>query len=108
MVRNWNEESKLAKTPTEVIEIDEFYKPYMDQYNARQNTLERLMEIYVEYYKDVTPMEASQHKYLTEQVMLQPAPRTGRTTIKKMVERTTTDRKEQPPRESISDETRLK
>ena len=35
LVRNWNEESKLAKTPTEVIEIDEFYKPYMDQYNTR-------------------------------------------------------------------------
>ena len=35
LVRNWNEESKLAKTPTKVIEIDEFYRPYMDQYNAR-------------------------------------------------------------------------
>ena len=66
------------------------------------------MEIYVEYYKDVTPMEASQHEYSTEWVMLQPAPRTGRTTIEEMVERTATNRKEQPPRESISDETRLK
>ena len=53
-------------------------------------------------------MEASQHKHSTERVMPQPAPRTGRTTIKEMVERITTDRKEQPPRESISDETRLK
>ena len=35
LVRNWNEESKLAKTPTEVLEINEFYRPYMDQYNAR-------------------------------------------------------------------------
>ena len=35
LVRNWNEESKSAKTPTKVIEIDEFYRPYMDQYNAR-------------------------------------------------------------------------
>ena len=35
LVRNLNEESKLAKTPTEVIEIDEFYRPYMDQYNTR-------------------------------------------------------------------------
>ena len=68
LVRKWNEESKSAKTPTEVIEIDEFYKPYMDQYNTRQKTLERLMEIYVEYYKDVTPMEASQHAYSTEWV----------------------------------------
>ena len=34
-VRNRNEESKSAKTPSKVIEIDEFYRPYMDQYNAR-------------------------------------------------------------------------
>ena len=66
------------------------------------------MEIYMEYYKNVTPMEASQHKYSTERVMPQPASRTGRTTIKEMVERTATNRKEQPPRESIANETRLK
>ena len=101
LVRNWNEESKLAKTPTQVIEIDEFYRPYMDQYNTRRKALERLIEIYVEYYKNITPMEASQHKHLTEWVMPQPAPRTGRTTIKETVERIATNRKEQPPRESI-------
>ena len=50
-------------------------------------------------------MEASQHKHSTEWVIPQPAPRTGRTTVKETVERTTTDRREQPP---ISDETRLK
>ena len=53
-------------------------------------------------------MEASQHKHSTEWVMPQPVPRTDRTTIKEMVERTTTDKKEQPPREGITDETRLK
>ena len=53
-------------------------------------------------------MEASQHKHSTEWVIPQPAPRTGRTTIKETVERTTTDRREQPPKEGISDETRLK
>ena len=52
-VRNWNEESNLANTPTDLIEIDEFYRPYMDQYNARWKTLERLMDIYVENFKDV-------------------------------------------------------
>ena len=57
--------------------------------------------------KNITPMEASQHKHLAEWVMPQPAPRTDRTTIKEMVERTATNRREQP-RESISDETRLK
>ena len=35
LVKNWNEESKLAKSSNEVIEIDEFYRPYMDQYNTR-------------------------------------------------------------------------
>ena len=54
LVRNWNEESNLANTPTELIEIDEFYRPYMDQYNARQKTLERLMDINVENFKNVT------------------------------------------------------
>ena len=53
LVKNWNEESNSAKTPAELIEIDEFYRPYMDQYNARWKKLERLMDIYVEYYKDV-------------------------------------------------------
>ena len=48
----------------------------MDQYNARQKTLERLMDIYVEYYKDVTSEETPQHKYSTEWVMPQPVPRT--------------------------------
>ena len=31
----------------------------MDKYNTRQKTLERLMEIYVEYYNDATPLETS-------------------------------------------------
>ena len=35
LVRNWNEESNSANTLMELIEIDEFYRPYMDQYNAR-------------------------------------------------------------------------
>ena len=35
MVKNWNEESKSAKNHNEVVEMDEFYRPYMDQYNAR-------------------------------------------------------------------------
>ena len=35
LVKNWNEESKLAKNSNEVAEIEEFYRPYMDQYNNR-------------------------------------------------------------------------
>ena len=108
LVRNWNEESNSAKTPTELIEIDEFYRPYMDQYNARQKTLERLMDMYVEYYKDLTPEESPQHKYSTERVMPQPAPRMGRTSMKEKIERVTTDKRVKPSQECLSDETRLK
>ena len=36
LIKNWNEESKSAKTPKELVEIDTFYRTYMDQYNARQ------------------------------------------------------------------------
>ena len=96
LVGNWNEESKSAKTPTELIEIDEFYRPYMDQYNARWKTLERLMEIYVEYYKDTTPEETPQHKYSTEWVTPQPAPRTGSTSVKEKIERVTTGKRVKP------------
>ena len=105
MVRNWNEESKSAKSPTELIEIDDFYRPYMDQYNARWKTLERLMDIYMEYYKDVIPEGTPQHKYSTEWVMPQPAPRTGRTSMKEKIERVTTDKRVQPSQESLLDET---
>ena len=69
LIRNWNEESKLAKTSSQVVEIDEFYRTYMDQYNARQKALERVMEIYEEYYKDTTPMRASPQKHSTDRVI---------------------------------------
>ena len=67
LVENWNEESKLAKNHNEVVEIDEFYRPYMDQYNARQKALERLMEMYDEYCTSAVPMETPQQKHKTKQ-----------------------------------------
>ena len=39
LVKNWNEERKLAKNSNEVTEIEEFYRPYMDQYNNRQKKI---------------------------------------------------------------------
>ena len=77
LVRNWNEESNSAKTPMELIEIDEFYRPYMDQYNARQKTLERLMNLYVENFKEATPKGNQHPEYSTDRVMPLPAPRTS-------------------------------
>ena len=85
LVRNWNEENNSANTTTELIEIDEFYRPYMDQYNARQKMLERLMDIHVENFKDITPEGSPHHKYSTDWVMPQPAPRTGRTSMKEKI-----------------------
>ena len=35
LMQNWNEESKQAKNTNEITEIEEFYRPYMDQYNNR-------------------------------------------------------------------------
>ena len=66
LIRNWHEESKSAKTSSEVVEIDEFYRTYRDQYNARRKALERLMGIYEEYYKDTTPVRASQQEHSTD------------------------------------------
>ena len=63
LVKNWNEESNSANTPTESVEIDEFYRPYMDQYNARWKTLERLMDIFVENFKEVTPKRSQHPEY---------------------------------------------
>ena len=77
LVKNWNEESNSANMPMESIEIDEFYRPYMDQYNARWKTLERLMDIYVENFKEVTPKRSQHPEYSTDRVMPQPAPRTS-------------------------------
>ena len=65
LVKNRNEESKLAKNSNEVVEIKEFYRPYMDQYNTRQKALERLMEMYDENCINTVPMETPQQKHMT-------------------------------------------
>ena len=49
LLRNWNEESRQARNTNEITEIEEFYRPYMDQYNNRRKELERLMQLYGEY-----------------------------------------------------------
>ena len=108
LVKNWNEDSNLANTPTELIEIDEFYRPYMDQYNARRKMLERLMNIHVENFKDVTPEGSPHPKYSADRVVPQPAPRTDRTSKKEKTERVMTDKRVPLYQENLSDETGLK
>ena len=43
LLQNWNEGSRQARNINEITEIEEFYRPYMDQYNNRRKELERLM-----------------------------------------------------------------
>ena len=49
LLQNWIEESRQARNINEITEIEEFYRPYMDQYNNRRKELERLMQLYGEY-----------------------------------------------------------
>ena len=101
LIKNWNEESKSAKTPKELVKIDTFYRTYMDQYNARRKTSERLMEIHVEYYKDVTPLETPQPESLSRQTI-------PRTTLDQTVESTSVGRRDPEVGVPIPDETHPK
>ena len=67
MVKNWNEESKLAKNSNEVAEIEEFYRAYMNQYNTRRKALGRLMEMYDEYCTSAVPIETPQQGHKMKQ-----------------------------------------
>ena len=106
LIKNWNEESKSAKTPEELVEIDMFYRTYMDQY--RQRTLERLMEIYVEHYKNITSLEIPQTEPSSEQTIPLPTPRTKRIIPDQIMEGMPSSRRDQEVRETISNETHPK
>ena len=69
LLQNWNEESKQARNTNEITEIEEFYRPYMDQYNNRQKELERLMQMYSEYCTSEGSPETPQQKQKTKQQM---------------------------------------
>ena len=75
-MKNWNEESKLAKNSNKVAEIEEFYRPYMDQYNNRHKALERLMEMYDEYCTSAAPTGTLQQRHKMKQ---QVSPSTSQT-----------------------------
>ena len=73
LMQNWNEESKQARNTNEIMEIEEFYRPYMDQYTKRRKELERLMEMYSEYCESEVPPETSQQRHMSKQQMPPPA-----------------------------------
>ena len=108
LVKNWNEESNLANTPTALIEVEEFYRPYMDQYNARWKTLERLINIYVENFKETTPTRNKHPEHSADRVMPGPVPRTSRASKEEKIEKRTTDKRVPVDPGSSSDETSLK
>ena len=108
LVKNWNEESKSAKNSSEVVEIDEFYRPYMDQYNTKQKALERLMEMYDEYCIDTVPMETPQQKHRTKQELPPSASQAQLTPSREATSRDVLNRREQTNEDLRSEETSLK
>ena len=64
------------------------------------------MEIYVEYYKDVTPLETPQPEPLSEQTIPPPTPRIKRSTPDQTM--MSSGRRDPEARETISDETHPK
>ena len=91
-----------------MIEVDEFYRLYMDWYNARQKTLERLINIYVENFKETTPTRNQHPKYSTDRVMPWPVPRTSQASKEEKIEKRTTDKRVPLDQGSSLDETSLK
>ena len=66
------------------------------------------MEIYVEYYKDVTPLETPHPKLLSEQTIPLPTPRIKRSTPDQTMEGMSSGRRDPEASETISDETHPK
>ena len=108
LVKNWNKENKLAKNHNEVVEIDEFYRPYMDQYNARQKALERLMEMYDEYCTSAVPMETPQQKHKTKQQLPPSTSQAQQTPSQDMIPKDVLNRRDQTNKDLGAEETSLK
>ena len=108
LVKNWNEESKLAKNSNEVVEIDEFCRPYIDQYNTRRKALERLMEMYDEYCTSAVPLETPQQKHRTKQQLPPSTSQAQRTPSREATSRDVLNRREQTNEDLRSEETSLK
>ena len=80
LLKNWHEESRQARNTNEITEIEEFYRPYMDQYNNRRKELERLMRLYGEYcmsevLSETTPQGLKREQQKSPPFQAQPVPR---------------------------------
>ena len=104
LMKNWNEESKQ----TEVTEIEEFYRPYLDQYNSRRKALERLMEMYDEYCVSEVPTETPQQRCTTKQQVPPSTSQTQQTPYRETTPKGVFKRREQTNQDFEVEETNLK
>ena len=107
-MKNWNEESKSARNSNEVVEIEEFYRPYMDQYNTRRKALKRLMEIYDESCMNTVPMEMPQPKQMTKQHLPPSTSQAQLTPSQEVTSKDVLNKREQTNEDLRLEETRLK
>ena len=108
LVKNWNEESKLAKNSNEVAEIEEFYRPYMDQYNTRRKALEKLMEVYDEYCTSAVPIETPQQKHKMKQQFPPSTSQAQQTPSQETIPKDVLNRRDQTNQDLGAEETSLK
>ena len=108
LMTNWNEESKQAKNTNEITEIEEFYRPYMDQYNNRRKALERLMEMYDEYCVSEVPTETPQRRCTTKQQVPPSTYQTQQTPYRETTPKDVLKRRDQTNQDLEAEETSLK
>ena len=108
LVKNWNEESKLAKNSNEVAEIEEFYRPYMDQYNNRRKALERLMEMYDEYCTSAVPTRTPQQRHKTKRQVSPSTSQTQQAPSRETIPKDVLNRMDQTNQDLGVEETSLK
>ena len=107
-MNNWNEESKLAKNSNEVAEIEEFYRPYMDQYNNRQKALERLVEMNDEYCTSAVPTGTLQQRHKMKQQVSPSTSQTQQAPSRETIPKDVLNRRDQTNQDLEADETSLK
>ena len=108
LMQNWNEESKQARNTNEITEIEEFYRPYMDQYNNRRKELERLMEMYSEYCESEVPPKTPQQRHMTKQQMPPSASQIQQTPYRETIPKDVFKRRKQINQPLEAEETVLK
>ena len=108
LMQNWNEESKQARNTNDITEIEEFYRPYMDQYTNRQKELERLMEMYSDYCESKVSPETSHQKHMSKQQIPPSASQIQQTSHQETIPKDVLKRRKQINQPLEAEETILK